>query len=550
MKPKRPLTLIFLGMFVLQLHAQRLAPSKYWIPLADKQNNSFSLGRPEQFLSHRALLRRAAQHIDLAEDDLPVSPAYTDSLSRLGLKILGTTRWFNAVIVQTTDTLLLDTLAASVHFVLPFDPGSDFFMHPGKKNTNAVPFADFNSPLPPAENYGLSDLQIRLLNGNSLHDLGYRGKSMEIAVIDAGFYRVDSLEAFSRMRQEGRLLGYHDFVDPFSDIFTQNSHGMAVLSTMAAYLPGTMVGVAPEASYWLLRSEDVSSEYRIEEANWLMAAEYADSVGADIITSSLGYSTFTDSLMNYSYGMLNGKTALVTRAAQEAFSKGMLVVVSAGNEGNKPWGYITPPADGKDVLAVGAVNDFGQIAYFSSRGPTADHRVKPDVDAVGYETVIMTPSGRLNTGYGTSFAAPQIAGMAACLWEAYPRAANTDILEAIRRSASRYARPDTAYGYGIPDFMLGLWSLAALDSTVEKPPLVVYPNPFSEATGLSIMNAVEEVNQVHIFSSDGRLVYSGYGTWDVGESIPIRMPNPLATGIYFLVARSRQNEFVVKLIKQ
>ena len=344
--------------------------------------------------------------------------------------------------------------------------------------------------------------------------------------------------AFDYLRDQGRILGYRDFVHSGGNIFNESSHGMEVLSTMAGYLPGLMIGTAPSASYWLLRSEDVTSEYRIEEANWLLAAEFADSAGVDIISSSLGYSTFSDSLMNYSYSMLNGKTALVTRAAEKAFSKGMLVVVSAGNEGNDPWGYITPPADGKNVLAVGAVADDRGLAYFSSRGPTADNRIKPDVDAVGYQTVIITPNGTTGLGYGTSFAAPQIAGMAACLWEASPLSTNHEILQAIRRSSDHYSSPDTAYGYGIPDFMLALWSITVQDTTKETPPLVAYPNPFSATTGLSIVNATLDIKQVHIFSASGKLVYSKYGTWVKGENINISGLQNFSGGIYFLVARS------------
>ncbi len=547
---KYPITLVLFSLIILQVHAQRLAPEKYWIPFTDKGESTLMNTDPATFLSERAIRRRQVQNIRITGEDLPVSKTYTDSLSRMGLEILGTSRWLNAAIVRTTDTLLLERLSSEVSFVSPFAWNPDYFVHPGKKNILGIPPDNFSSRLPESENYGLSDPQISILNGNSLHDLGFRGQNMQIAVIDAGFYHVDSIAAFSKLRQEGRILGYHDFVNPNSNIFSQSSHGMSVLSTMAAYLPGTLVGTAPEASYWLLRSEDVGSEFRIEEANWLLAAEFADSAGADIITSSLGYSTFTDSMMNYSYSMLDGKSTLVTRAAEKAFSKGMLVVVSAGNEGTNPWGYITTPADGKDVLAVGAVDDTGNLAFFSSRGPTSDDRVKPDVDAVGFQTVIINPAGAAGTGYGTSFAAPQVAGMAACLWEAYPAKTNVDILQAIRRSANRYAMPDTAYGYGVPDFMIALWSIAALDSTSVSPPLIAYPNPFSASTGLSIVNAGTDLNQVHIFSAAGKLVYSDYGSWATGESIGVSDLGNLATGVYFLVARSDEEEYVIKLIKQ
>jgi subtilisin family serine protease len=319
---------------------------------------------------------------------------------------------------------------------------------------------------------------------------------------------------------------------------------------MAAVIPGVYTGTAPEASYWLLRSEITSSETKLEEALWIMAAEFADSVGVDIINSSLGYTTFDDPSMNYSYQDLDGTKSLITTAAEIAFSRGMLVVSSAGNEGNKKWRYISAPADGEHVLTVGAIDTALEIAAFSSIGPAADGRIKPDIVALGSNLRVINTSGVPVPGYGTSFSSPLIAGMAACLWQSSPLKTNREIVDAIKTTASRAMNPDNIYGYGIPNFMLALRKLkSAQVPTIDKG-VLVFPNPFSEAVEIDFINIPSNVERVSIYSSEGKIVYSktgnvgnfGYITLDSSD-----IPEP---GLYLLVVYAGNDIFTSKLIRQ
>jgi serine protease AprX len=442
---RKVLLILLLLLLFFNLFSQKLSNGQYWICLADKAGNEHSLSNPSEFLSLRSIERRARQNISLSQDDLPVSKMYLDSLKNLGLTILGSSRWFNAVIVESNDTLLLDTLD-HISFVSEF-----YYKIPRKKTVSAVTVTkrtdshqenqQFNEL-----NYGKAFPQIAFINGHTLHELGYRGTDFRIAVIDGGFYKADTIAAFDSLWDEGRMLGYHDFSRSETGFFNTASHGMSVLSTMAANLPGEIIGTAPKASYYLLKSEIVQSETPLEEALWVMAAEYADSAGADIINSSLGYSEFDDSTLNYSYSDMDGKTALVTRAAEKAFGKGIVVVISAGNEGKKSWKYITAPSDGPNVLCIGAADTLGEVAAFSSRGPSYDQRTKPDILAVGYNTTVINSNGFVSKGNGTSFSAPQVAGMIACLWEASPQKTNLEVIQSIRRSASLYYNPNDSAG--------------------------------------------------------------------------------------------------------
>lgn len=524
--------------------SQKLGKDHYWISFEDKAFNDYNLFFPSEFLSQRALDRRLKQNIDITELDLPVSQRYLDSLQRMGIQIKGTSRWLNAAIVQSTDSLLLDSLN-SIEFIRDFNPLLNTvgpFPQAWSRDTSTSNELD--------SEYVSSAFQISIFNGNTLHELGFLGKGMHIAVIDAGFDKVDVLDAFSALRNDRRILGFKDFANPGSENYSSSSHGTSVLSTMAAVIPGVYTGTAPEASYWLLRSEITSSETKLEEALWIMAAEFADSVGVDIINSSLGYTTFDDPSMNYSYQDLDGTKSLITTAAEIAFSRGMLVVSSAGNEGNKKWRYISAPADGEHVLTVGAIDTALEIAAFSSIGPAADGRIKPDIVALGSNLRVINTSGVPVPGYGTSFSSPLIAGMAACLWQSSPLKTNREIVDAIKTTASRAMNPDNIYGYGIPNFMLALRKLkSAQVPTIDKG-VLVFPNPFSEAVEIDFINIPSNVERVSIYSSEGKIVYSktgnvgnfGYITLDSSD-----IPEP---GLYLLVVYAGNDIFTSKLIRQ
>ena len=475
------LATLLAGLMPTHLYAQE-PDYKYWIELTDKTGTPFSIDRPEEFLSPEALGRRQRQNIPIRENDLPVSPAYIDSLEAMGLHILYSSKWFNAAVVQTSDSLLSQKLQLK-NFVSDIQLLFNSLLYADDQEKVTAEASLNGDPV-----YGNSFKQISLIHGDHLHDQGYRGKGMTIALLDAGFYSADSLHAFDSLWTGGQILGWKDFVDPASDVFTESSHGMNVLSIIGGNIPGELVGTAPEANFWLIRSEDTYHETRLEEANWLAAAEFADSAGADIINSSLGYSLFNDSLQNYSYMDMDGNTTLVTKAADMAARKGILVVSSAGNEGTTNWKYITAPADGDSVLAVGAVDTNAVIAAFSSYGPSYDLRVKPNTLALGRQTVIYRANDSIGLGSGTSFSAPVISGMAACLWQKYPLVTNFELLQVIEQCSDRYNSPDPHYGFGLPNFLLAESIISGIynERFSGTEMVMAYPNPFTSFLNVQI----------------------------------------------------------------
>jgi len=542
----RILIFFFTGLFFQSVHSQVLAPGKYWIQLTDKNNSNYSIHHPEEFLSERAIERRLKHNIPVTEEDIPVVKEYIDSIQQLGVKILGTSKWMNSVIISSSDTLILNNVS-DLDFVEDFNPAKTFRIptdgiltcnNTGDNNTNHFPFFDSSS------DYGQGFKQIHMLNGKALHNLGYRGKGIRIGVFDAGFYRVNSLDAFRHLWDGNRIIEIKDFINIDSDVFTESTHGMSAISTMAAFIPGEFIGTAPEAEYVLIRSEDVSSEFKIEEVYWLMAAEFADSAGVDIISSSLGYSEFNDTTMNYSYADLDGETALVTIAAEKAFSKGMIVVVSAGNEGNKTWNKITAPSDGRNVLSVGAVDTLGIKAAFSSRGPSYDGRVKPDIMAVGYETTIINSSGLVGSGYGTSFAAPQISGLTACLWQSFPERSNSELIQAILKSSDKYSNPDYEMGYGIPNFMLAYHLLSGLKNYEHK--ICIFPNPFTHDFNLYFDIPVQEIRIIDMLGNVVAIYKLDLQPFELKN---IQIPE-LLPGIYLVTGRNIYEQRTSRLIKQ
>ncbi|MDR1864496.1 MAG: S8 family serine peptidase [Bacteroidales bacterium] len=431
----------------------RVAPDRYRVEFIDKEHGRYSIDRPGEFLSERSLLRRARQRIAVTHDDLPVSDCYLDSLRRMNIEVLNVSRWLNSAVIRCPDAAMLKDVGfirktvfiprklPKVAGKLPLDLSSLF-----RREDRSAASLYGASP----DYYGQSANQTGMLNGHLLHEHGYRGKGMLIAVIDGGFYRAGCLSGFAGIRENGMTV--KNFGDVHDSRYGSDKHGANVLSIIASNLPGRMVGSAPDARYILLRSEEPGSEYIVEEDNWIAAVEYADSIGVDLITSSLGYSTFDDSLQNHVPAELDGRTACASRAAAMAAARGMIVCISAGNDGNKAWKYVSVPADADSIVAVGAVNMKGDRAAFSSRGATADGRIKPDLMAMGEGTGYQSYTGSIDAGNGTSYAAPLLAGFMACLWQAFPEKSNMEIIRMAKQSANRHATPDSLYGYGIPDF--------------------------------------------------------------------------------------------------
>lgn len=418
---------------------------KFRLYLKDKGRTGYSAACPEKFLSPQAVERRNRQGIAITEADFPVAQAYLDSIAACGPKIVARSRWLNTVVVDTPDSTLAVRLnrLSFVDSVKWVWKGCDTLAVQEKRDTSYLKCLD--KPL--ANHYGYAQEQIELHNGEKLHRIGFRGRGMRIAVIDAGFTNADRMEAL----HTARIRGTHNFVFPEQSVYNWDNHGTMVLSCLAANLPGIMTGTAPEADYWLLKSEDSRSEFPVEEDYWVAAVEYADSVGVDVITSSLGYFSFDDPQMEYGKNALNGCTAFISRAAVQAASKGILLFCSAGNEGNGEWEKITFPADASCIVTVGAVNEKKRRSIFSSKGFTADLRIKPDVVALGSGCCVLNPYGNISYANGTSFATPILAGLAVCLWQAFPRLSNQEMIALLHKSGHQYKQPDVELGYGVPD---------------------------------------------------------------------------------------------------
>ncbi len=373
-----------------------------------------------------------------------------------------------------------------------------------------------NAPLP----YGRSDWQLNMLGLDSFHRLGFTGKGITIALMDAGFYRVDSISSFDSLRSRGQILMTYDVANNDSSVYEDDAHGMSVLSILAAWQADSMIGAAPDANYLLFRTEIAGSEKHIEEYHWIKGMEMAYDAGADIIHSSLGYSLFDSLEGDYTYFDMNGKSTLITRATDSAHYRGIFVSNSAGNSGTQPWKYITAPCDGKNVLCTGAVDSFGQIAEFSSKGPSADGRVKPEVVALGRGTTIVGSDGTIRTGNGTSFSGPLIAGMVACLKQAHPQMSNERIREAIIRSGNRFQNPDTAYGYGIPNVLVADSLLKRMSSSkVEKSNHVqIFPNPGGQEVHVISSEPVLDIRCINALGSQMQVQNELISTqdWPVG----------------------------------
>ena len=299
--------------------------------------------------------------------------------------------------------------------------------------------------------YGSTRNQIEMLNLDFLHDQEFTGKGVNIAVIDAGFVNVNTMTSFSRLRESDGIKYTYDFVLDSEHIYNYqgNSHGTKVLSTIAGFKEGEYFGTAPDASFYLFRTEDVSSETPVEECYWVEAVELADSLGVDIINTSLGYKGYDNSNYSHSSEDLNGYTTFITRAANIAFDKGIILLNSAGNSSSSG---VIAPADSQSVLSIGAVNSEGFYASFSSQGSDIQSVIKPDVVAQGYQSKVINITDEIVNSSGTSFSSPILAGAIACFVQAFPRLNVDEIMDLVRESSSQFNNPDYYLGHGIPNF--------------------------------------------------------------------------------------------------
>jgi hypothetical protein len=522
--------LLFIIVFFLM--AKSYTQEHAWIYFIDKPDSSLDLINPLSILSQRALDRRARQNISLDITDIPISSDYINQISALnGVEVKAKSKWLNAVHVYGSqmDIRQAENLSIVDHI--------EFASHNISRKTKnkAEKFKEKITNY----NYGGSLNQNEQIGVKFLHENNLTGQGLVIAVMDNGFGGVNTYSAFQHLRDNNSILGSYNFVQRNNNLNTGGTHGTSVLSTIAAIVDGELIGTAPDAKFYLFVTEDVNSETPLEESLWVEAAEKADSLGVDIINTSLGYRDFDDSKYNHTYEDFDGATTFIARAASMLASKGIIATIAAGNDGNG-FHYISTPADAKDVLTVGAVDSNGDMASFSSYGPTADGRVKPDVCAKGENTTIVNSNGEVGTGSGTSFASPVMCGAVACLWQAFPDKTSYELMDLIRQSAHLYNNPDDHYGYGIPDF-----SAIYTQLDVEQYPyqnIQVYPNPTS-----NFLYFTDKVSSYQIFNISGSVILSNKTKQADIQKVDI---SNLPEGIYFLNVQKNDQNKIMKIIKK
>lgn len=479
----------FLIVFIILTTFSAWSQNRYVVHLTDKANNPYSISNPSEFLSQKAIDRRTKQGIAITEEDLPVNPVYIDELKALGIEVYYSSKWFNAVLVQMQAADVSEVTNLSfVSDVELVAPGARLKL--GSRNGRTEDGEDTEAIS--------NSFQNSILGIDVLHDLDYFGEGLTIAVLDGGFPGITSQPAFEHLITDNKILDQFNFIEN-DDVITQyGDHGTRALSAIAANLENEYSGIAPNADYLLYITEEERNvngsftEYRVEEYNLLFAAEKADSAGVDIISTSLGYYTFDNSAMSYTYEDMDGETTVVTRACEKAFEKGIFVVTSAGNQGNKSWKYITAPADGPNVMSVGAVDANLERENFSSFGPNFNGHIKPDVMALGVGTSLIDQEGS-TTSSGTSFSAPLVAGLAALLWQKEPELTNRELFDLILSLGNQSDNPNNEYGYGVPN-------AAKLVTSVQESleDMSVWPNPFNSFLKITNHSNVVDIQLLNI----------------------------------------------------
>lgn len=514
------------------------AQDLYLVKLKTKENTANYFSNPLQMLSQRALDRRAKYNIQLDEKDIPISTTRIQQIKNLDLAYIGQTKWLNTIMVEITDPSIVTALTnlsfvESVKTMVRNSSGT-----PSQKkepkwidlNANKTEF-----------NYGYAAEFINQINLKPLHQAGFMGNGVFVGVIDAGFPNVNTISAFEKLRSENRIFDTYDFVENKKDVYGADNHGTMVLSTMAAEVDGDYVGSAPKATYSLYRSEDNNSETPKELIYWIQAAERADSVGVDVINTSLGYTEFDDPRYNYTYADMDGKTTLISQGAEVGASRGILLVNAAGNEGNNPWKMISAPADVKDVFTIGANTSSKNPASFTSFGPNSANVLKPNVSALGQNIVVYNPTGDLSYSNGTSFASPVTAGAMAVMLQKFPKVSLDILKDNVQKSAHLSANPSYQLGYGIPDYEKANQELLAINEVSIQNQVKIYPNPFIDILNIQSKN---EIKAIEIYNLVGQKLISSNNQKTISTS-------QLKSGIYLIkVLDNKANVFTEKVIKK
>jgi len=553
---RRPFLRYFF-LFVITFLASQvgMAQDRYAVFFKYKPQQEFSLTNPSQFLTSKALQRRNREKLALDSLDLPVAASYLQGIRPAIVELLYSSKWLNAAVVvaDTTGKKWLEALpyVEKVNWIakgfIPKEGDRKASQILNPRETDSFLKWEIEENYRQAEAY---DFQNQLLGIEEMHQAGFTGKNRTIAIFDSGFPGMDTIPAFAPLFKSKRLVGQLNIVRPWvKGVFRDHEHGTQVASLILAYQPSSLVSGAYGAKVILATTEDVASEYPIEEFNWVRAAEYADSLGADIIHSSLGYLDFDEPSLTYSKSQLDGKTTYISKGATIAGKKGILVVTSVGNYGSAGGNSLVAPADATGILSVGAVNSTAAVATFSSRGPTADGRIKPELAAFGQNAVVIRPSGQVVEVSGTSFSAPQITALAAGLWEAKPDWTKEELLNNLLQSGSQYTSPDQNLGYGIPNFRKALYGTLLGVKEEELRGTLIYPNPII-STNLFIQVGKETRLFFRLRDGLGRLIFEKMAERQ-SSNVPYQIDLPvLVTGMYLIQASDGKEIVTKKLIKR
>ncbi|MBL7765156.1 MAG: S8 family peptidase [Chitinophagaceae bacterium] len=548
---------LILNVFLSEL-SQAAPAYAFRVKFKDK-NGTLTFADSLQFLSQKALTRRSNQGIMLDSTDLPLVQAYIDTVmtTAAAVKLHNKSKWFNQIVVITFDSNKVTDIAAlpmveSVKLVARYPTGNFKTETSSKKFPVVEPITD-KKTRGTAAHYGVAFQQIDLMQGDYLHDMGFKGENMDIAVIDVNFRYANTCAVYDSINLQNRFKDYHNFVKDTPWVFStsiNNDHGMNVMGCMGANMPGTYVGTAPNANFFLYITEDIGSEQPIEEDNWISAAERADSIGVYLINSSLGYNIFDapHSASSYTYNDMDGKTALITQGGSMAVAKGILVVCAQGNEGASAWHYMLAPADGDSVYSVGSVDGSGAWGN-SGYGPNFLGVVKPDGMAMGKGSVLIGGSCNPGVSNGSSFASPMMCGSIACLWQSAPTLTNWEIRQIVRMSSDRYNNPNNTHGYGIPNFqqahqiILGTDDVQQLDYRFS-----VYPNPSSGELYIRSFDASLQNFSYAVYDLQGHLITRSEKV--VQGSVHAQAFSALASGTYVVVIAAGGKVWSTKVVKR